>query len=213
MPDSLVGLTGTALEVEASGAGRGVLRPESYGSLGAYNKLITSGTMAAGLGAAAEVFGFRWTDATEPCLIRRVRLTAGDLVGFTAGIATFGLFMARDFTASMTGGNAGTLTGNNGKLRTNMGTMQPADIRISSTVALGAGTKTLDTDAIGGGTFSVITTAGAAMGPLPDLFYAPPGAQPIVLTQDEGIVIRATVPATGTWTFSVQVDWQELPSY
>jgi len=27
-----------------------------------------------------------------------------------------------------------------------------------------------------------------------------------VLTQNEGFVIEATVPATGTWTFSVKVD-------
>jgi len=29
---------------------------------------------------------------------------------------------------------------------------------------------------------------------------------PEVLTQNEGFVIEATVPATGTWTFSVKVD-------
>lgn len=34
-----------------------------------------------------------------------------------------------------------------------------------------------------------------------------------VVAQNEGFIIRATVPATGTWTASFDVTWMELASY
>jgi hypothetical protein len=33
------------------------------------------------------------------------------------------------------------------------------------------------------------------------------------MAQNEGWVIQANVPATGTWTFAVQAIWEELASY
>jgi len=36
---------------------------------------------------------------------------------------------------------------------------------------------------------------------------------PGVLTENEGFVIEGTVPATGTWTFTIKVDWEELAAY
>jgi hypothetical protein len=32
---------------------------------------------------------------------------------------------------------------------------------------------------------------------------------PLLFAQNEGFIIRATVPATGTWAFAVTVDWNE----
>jgi hypothetical protein len=206
---TVTGFSGVDMEVEAnSRAGRIVQRPDD--ALGHFQKAMTSGVMAAGLAAAASIFQFRWADATKICLIRRVNLSAGGIVGFTAGVATFNLFPARSFTANGSGGTAGTLTGNNGKLRTSMSTMVPTDIRISSTAALTAGTWTLDTDPVGGTTQSVTATAGVVVLPMTDLFYHGPGLYPLVLVQNEGFTIQATVPATGTWTFSAQVEWTEL---
>lgn len=210
----LQGNGGTNAEVEGnSRALRTIIRPDDYGSLGIYNKAMTSGVMAAGLAAAATVFQFRWSSASNVCLIRRVKISAGGITAFTAGVATFNLFPARSFTANGSGGTAGTLTGANGKLRTSMATTLVGDIRIASTAILTAGTWTLDTDPIAGVTGSTNATAGTVILPDTLLFDHGPGLYPIALVQNEGINIQATVPATGTWTFSVQVEWEELASY
>jgi hypothetical protein len=36
---------------------------------------------------------------------------------------------------------------------------------------------------------------------------------PMVLAQNEGVVIRATVPATGTWGHGVTMAWSEVATY
>lgn len=190
-------------------------RPNDYASLGIFAKGMTSGIMAAGLGAAAPVFSFRVTSASNVCLIKKVLFSAGGIAAFTAGVVTINMFVARSFSASDTSGTAATLTGNNSKLRTSMATMaMPGDIRISSTATLSAGTRTLDTDPCGGITTSVDATAGRPIvAPGTELFRALPGEYPLVLVQNEGFIIAATVPATGTWTFSVAVVWEELTAY
>lgn len=215
MAIQIQGNSGTILEVEANTrALRVVHRPDDYGSLGIYNKAMTSGTMAAGLAVAANIYQFRWSNATNLCIIRKIRISAGNAgTGFTAGAGIFNLFPARSFTANGSGGTAGTLTGNNGKLRTSMGTMLVGDVRISSTAALTAGTWTLDTDPIAAVTTGVQATAGVQILPPTDLFYHADNEMPFVLAQNEGFTIQATVPATGTWTFSVQTEWEELASF
>lgn len=180
---------------------------------GIYNKALTSGVMAAGLAGNASVWQFRWTHATNLCIFRRLIISAGGITAFTAGVVAFNLFPARSFTASGSGGTAGTLTGNNGKLRTSMGTTLVGDIRIASTAALTAGTWTLDTDPIGGATGSTTATAGAVLMPPTALFDHTVATYPLVFAQNEGLNLQATVPATGTWTFSVQAEWEELTKY
>lgn len=208
------GSSGVEVEVEAATkAARVVQRPNDYGSLGIYNKSMTSGTMAAGLAANSNIFQFRYSGASV-ALIRRIRLSAGNAgTGFTAGAGTFSVFPARSFVASGSGGTAGTLTGNNGKLRTSMGTTGVGDIRVSSTAALTAGTWTLDTDPICGVTVGIVATAGIGILSPADLFLHDGGQYPFVCAQNEGFTIQATVPATGTWTFSAQVEWEELNIY
>jgi hypothetical protein len=190
-------------------------RPPEFGSLGCYRKGLVSGTMAAGLAANANVFSFRWGDATRLALVTQVRIGAGSIVAFAAGFASFRLVLGRSFSASHTGGTAGTLTGNNNKLRTSMGTMLLTDVRISSTAALAGGTVTLDTDGIAALTGSVGATAGTPIiNPGSELFNTEGQSEyPLVFAQNEGFVIQATVPATGTWTFGVDVKWYEVNSY
>jgi hypothetical protein len=36
---------------------------------------------------------------------------------------------------------------------------------------------------------------------------------PVLLAQNEGFVVRATVPATGTWQFGITVAWAEVTAY
>jgi len=68
--------------------------------------------------------------------------------------------IAKSFSAAGTGGTAATITGNNGKMRTSMGTTLLGEARCASTAALGAGTKTLDSQAIGQISLSFGTAVG-----------------------------------------------------
>jgi hypothetical protein len=89
-----------------------------------------------------------------------------------------------------------------------------SDIRIASTGALTAGTRTLDTDPLAAITVGIGATANVIyIPPTTDLFVAYPGDHPLVCAQNEGFIIQATVPATGTWCFGVQVEWDEIDSY
>jgi len=188
------------------------IKPPEYGSLGIYRKTMQSGTMAAGLAADSPVFSFRWSHATYLGVVQKIILNGmgSSATGFTAGFANFRVYPARTFTASDSSGTAGTISGNNAKLRTNMATTSVGDIRISSTATLTAGTRTLDTDAIGGYAFTIDTTANKQFITPTVLFD---GDMPLVLATNEGFVIQATVPATGTWIFGVTVHWAEVTAY
>ena len=191
------------------------IAPLYGGLIGSYAKSLSTGTMAAALAAGSPIYSFRYT-GTGFAVIKRVTFSAGNAgTGFAAGVANFSLFAARAFTASDSGGTAATLTGNNGKLRTSFPTTSVGDIRISSTATLTAGTRTLDTDALAGMEVGVPTTANAQLAAPGALLLDPKNAgdYPLVLATNEGFVIQATVPATGTWSGDVFVEWDEYSAY
>ena len=203
----------TAVEVDVNTkAARVNIRPDDWGSLGFYSMAAASGTMAAGLSAASPIYSFRYGSANL-ALVKKILFSAGNTAtGFTAGIITVQTFVARSFTVSDTGGTSITPTGNTNKKRTSMATTGLTDGRISSTGTLTAGTRTLDSNPISSISTSIPAVAGTIlMSPFP-LFEARAGEYPLTLAQNEGFVIQATVPATGTWTFSVTVDWEEVPT-
>lgn len=191
-------------------------RPIDHGAFGIYRKSLLSLTMAAGLAANAEIFQFRWTDATRLCAVRRVTLDGlgGSATAFTAGFGKIDLVPARSWSADGSGGTPGTITGNNGKLRSTMGTTLLGVTRIASTAALGAGTKTLDTDPIGQFTFTVgVAVSAQYAGQLVLLGEDIGPEHPLLLAVNEGFVLRATLPATGTWQFGVTVAWAEVGTF
>lgn len=203
---------------------------EGSTSNGLYAGSGTTGTVGAGAGALSEIFQFRWTSTTKRALIHLVELEqfASLGTGFTAGSFLFNLTYAHTWTAAGTGGATFTITGDNLKLRKTDGTTAVQEIRIATTAALGAGTKTLNSAPISS-TFGKVNNVantqfipasaagliGGGRGVV--LFNAAEsdGGQPIVLTctaagAETGIVVRATVPATGTWEASVKVRWSEV---
>jgi hypothetical protein len=209
------GTTGATQEVESNTlAARITLRPIDNGALGTYQKGLASGTMAAGLAGGSPIYSFR-NSTTNVYTVKRVWISMGSLsTAFASGQATFNLFAARNFTASDSGGTAATLTGNNNKLRTSFATMGAADIRIASTSTLTAGSRTLDTDAISAISFAVSAASNTSqLAPNTLMWDVKPGEWPIVLAQNEGFVVTTTVPATGTWVFSVTTKWDELASF
>lgn len=219
MTIQLQGNGGTVNEIETNTrASRVTLRPTDVGALGSYSVTVKSGIMAAGLGAAAPIVAFLWKPAAVAaslCLMRRMKFSMFDLgTGFAAGDVLFEWYVARAFTVQDTGGGAATLTTNNAKLRTSYATTQAA-IQVSATATLTAGTRTKDANPLRA-LQSVAGTAafGSIVLPETEVFRAQPGEQPLILAATgEGVVIEATVPATGTWTFYASFDWDEVSSF
>lgn len=218
MAIQIQGNGGTVADVDGTNyrAMRTTLRPYDYGALGSYRLSLLSGTMAAGLAANSEVFQFRWADATRICVVTSVIWDglSGSATAFAAGFAKVDMLVARSWTADGSGGVAAIISGNNAKQRTSMGSTLLGAVRASSTAALTAGTKTLDTQAVGQYSAAIGTGTSVQWMPQFDLFHADPGGEsPLILAQNEGFVIRATVPATGTWQFGATVCWTELAAY
>jgi hypothetical protein len=216
MAIQLQGNAGVVGEVEsATRAMRVTTYPLDPLTLGYYAMAPDNGTtvMTAGLAANSPIFSFRWGNANL-CLLRSIRLSFTTVTAFASGRMDFAAFFARGFTASDTAGTAITLTGNNGKKRTAFGTTLLTDMRISATATLTAGTRTLDAQPFG--RLATNTTVAATSPFPPGTFLWERDASdeyPMTFAQNEGFVIQATVPATGTWFFSVQVEWMEIASF
>lgn len=219
------GNTGTIIEADGSlfRAMRVANRPLDVGSLGHFRLSMATGTIAAALAANAELFQFRWTDATRLAVIHKVLISAGANVAATAaGLVTLEMALARSWSAAGTGGAAATITGNNQKVRTSMGSTLLGEARCATTAALGAGTKTLDTQGVGNltmgiGTGAITVAADLSLFPKTDLLEMDANEpHPVVLAQNEGFVIRngATAwPASMTWALGVTVVWAEIAAY
>jgi len=188
--------------------------PSDYGQNGgAYHRTSPSTSiMAAGLAANSPIYSFQATNGVLLTLVRRVRVAFWSQdIAFAAGLATFNLFVARQFTAQMTGGASADLTGDNSKLRTSFASSS-ASIMRASTAALTGGIFVLDgapadTMTVGVGTNPYTLFAQAK------LFEKPQGEMGLLLTQQEGFIIQATVPPTGDWSFAVTTEWDEVPLF
>ena len=188
--------------------------PYIGGLTGSYRFAVNSSVMAAGLSAASPIASFRY-GGTGYAVIKNVTISAGNAtIAFAAGVAQFNLFAARSFTASDSGGNAATLTGNNGKLRTSFATTAVADFRVSSTAALTPGTRTLDATALNGITIGTPANISQPLTNGTNLIAAQnAGDYPLVVANNEGFVIQTNVPATGNWWFTVSVEYDEYAAY
>jgi len=218
MAIQLQGNGGTVAEVEAAYRSLHVTSyPQDPLTLGYYALSFHNGTsaMAAGLAAAAPIVAFRWGNANL-CLLRSVKMAmGGSATAFTAGRGAVDLFFARSFTVSDTGGTTATITGNNAKKRTSFGTTLLTELRFSQTATLTAGTRTLDANPFSANYISIGTVANTMILPVGAILWQRDSSDeyPIVLAQNEGFIIQATVPATGTWFYSAQIEWMEIASF
>lgn len=198
--------------------------PLPVGTGGAFRLSMPSGTIAAALAANSELFQFRYlTAASRVCLVHGISVSAGANVAATAAaLLSLRATIARAWTGDGTGGTAAVLTGNLQKLRTAHNTSEVSSARMATTAALGAGTKTLDTQDIGGVSYGVatgaLTTAPTfTLVPKTNLLgdFAGSLAFPLVLANQEGFVVRSGIinPATMTWALTVDVAWSEVQSF
>ena len=149
-----------------------------------------------GVAANGPVFSLR-NSGTNLMLIRKVQIGFITTTGYTAAqYQDFGVYVARSWTGADSGGTTITLTGNNCKLRTSLSALSSAAAFISTTGVITAGTRTVDTNALGVyGTWNAAATAGTGFG-LTTIFDQGPGDYPLVCAQNEGIVLQ-TITAMG----------------
>ena len=197
-------------------------KPIDMQGLGAYSYGGLTGILPAALAANSEVFQFRWADATRFCAIRKIRISAAvSTTFFAAGVPVqIDLIKSTGWTVAGTGGTAITPAALLKKRTSMPATLLAAgDMRIATTAALGAGTKTLETYSL-----ATAVAAGPITASLNGIIIAPgtilwqaeiaDGEHPLILAQNEGLSIRSVaVPATGTWQMSVDIHWAECASY
>jgi hypothetical protein len=194
-------------------------KPVDAGALGHYKYGGFTGILPAALAANSEIFQFRWVDATRIALILKVKISAVvSTTFFAAGVPVqIDLVKATGWTGQ---GTLGTSVAPAAllKARTSMGSslVGSGDIRIATTAALGAGTKTLETLSM-----AALVAPGPITASLNGQIIAPgtilwepdlgDGEHPLALVANEGFVIRSVaVPGTGTWTAAVSIQWAEV---
>jgi hypothetical protein len=180
---------------------------------GDYRIGVTTG-LTTGLSANDPIFSFRWGSTTHRCAIRALQVAIQIVTPFTAAneVSANAIF-ARTFTASDTGGTALTLTGTNANLHSYSSTASKVtDARVATTGTLTAGTRTLDSQpflqCLAG---QLLAAAGAAQGNAAADYDTIPDRHPIVLTTNEGIIVRSGIAlgAAGTVRFAIGLEWSE----
>ncbi len=212
MAVQIVGNGGTVADVDGTvwRAVRVTDRPTEYGAGGYYCVNVDASTAAAPA-AAANLVSFRWTSATQLCMIRQISMYLTVTTASTVGVPTLDAYIARSFTASDTGGTAVTISGNAFKKRTSMATSALGDLRFASAAVLTAGTRTLDTQPI-----LMAKASGIALGSNGSALWGidGPGDHPFILAQNEGLVFQNDVAiTTGIYAYSINIHWAEIPAY
>ena len=190
---------------------------------GGYRIAMYTGNMVAGLAAAAPIFTIRWASASSRMIIQAVYLDFFTQTAFTTaqGIGN-SLYFARTYTVASTGGTAVTTTQTNdqaldGKQIGVGGNAQSlifagsGDMRIAGTVALTAGTYTLDDQPLYSwiGTTSTIGTSSNN----PDVLFGYQDAtNPLTLRYNDGIVITNdfVLGAVGVVVWNIGIEWTEV---
>lgn len=203
--------------------------PFNYTTYGMYRLGVTTGIIPATPLAAGEIFQFRWnpTNRDVIAIINRIRLSVAVSTTYWAAGVPLAISLTRASAWSVAG-TAGTAVtpAATCKLDSSMAStnLVAGDCRIAGTDAagLGAGTKTLEANFMGSVVFNQPITASVSPPVmLADLFESRvgDGGHPIILragaaaANAEGIAIRATAPATGTWRASVEIEWAESTDY
>lgn len=177
---------------------------------GSYQAIAKSNTLAAGLTANSPIISFRFVSASNIAIIRRLRLQAWTMAaGFAAGVTTFDAFVARTYASEDTGGVLAAIASNVGKLRTSNMQAAVAHIRTSDTAALGVGTRTLDAVPFETLMAAPAPTAANTMIIANQILFMEHD-HPLVLETNEGIIVQASVPVTGTWAFAFHAAWDEI---
>lgn len=205
------GLSGTTLEADATFKSlRTTVRPAE--GLGFYSWGAVSGALTA-VAANGPVFSFRNT-GPNLAIVRKVMVGFVTTTAFTTAQGlTYSLIKANAFTASDSGGTALFTAGANKHRNSFTNWSSAPDVRISSTGALTAGTRTLETVGIGvvGGTSNGVGTSMQGF----RMFDQDTGDYPLVFAQNEGFIITNLIAmgALGVIQLHVNIEVAETTSY
>lgn len=190
---------------------------------GGYRVALYTGSVIAGLAAAAPIFSCRWTSTAARMIVQSIMLDFYVVTAYgTAQAIGNSLWFARSFTASDSGGTAITTTqtadqaldtkqigvGGNAQSLLWAGS---GDMRIATTATLTGGTRTLDDQAL----YSWLGSASAigAASNNPDLVLGQQDAtNPLTIRANEGFVITNDIllGATGVIVWNIALEWTEV---
>lgn len=191
-------------------------RPMEIGTRGAYSAAFYTDVLPAALAANSEIFQFRFVHASFRCLLRSVRVSAAvSTTAFAAGVPiSLEMRNAVAWTGQGTLGTGITWGTDDGKkMMTHATTVLGAgDVRIATTAALGAGTKTLAGVPAAQICAQVGTSITTIIQPGTVLWTRDTAEEyPFNYANNEGFVIRSVeVPATGKWKAAIHVEWSEI---
>ena len=240
MPSTkVVGSTGVELAVDPTFlAARMALRPLEHASkgrvLGHYAVAQRSGELAATIGALGHLASLRWADDTTYCVLMRIK-AGWSISGAVTTAVEMNLraIIARgftvDFTTAATAANM-AVPPKTGAMRGSMGSslMGVNGPRIATTAVQSGQTLTADANGFAAcvwpGITSIAQTAAAATvnmalgtaGMMQTLYeYTALSQHPVVLSQNEGIILQPITagPATGTFALYTQWEWAEVEVY
>lgn len=199
---TFAGNGGTVLDVDA--LRRLKVTPRPLQAIASFQNSFTTGSaLALTLG---EWLSFR-NASSNIVLIHGVDVN-GEITSVTAGVITVDMIAARAYTVDGSGGTNNTL-GTDGRLRTSMTTVSNVSCRVASAVALTAGTRTLDSQAMAA-VITSQTTAYKALRPM-RLFGGEQDGFPLVLGRNEGFLLRANTPGNVKWSATVR--WDALAAF
>ena len=213
---------GTSAEIDPTfRAVRMSIRPLEYqtlqGKILGHYRIFGQGA-AALVGTNALLANFRWTDPTNFAVITRVYATMTVVTPLTATRADpITLSIARAYTVNDgTNMTALVVSGNNQKMRSNMGSSVVGNIGVYSTAAGGSGgTRTVDANPVGALAFTSQAIA-VGTGIIGDLYkWDVLGQHPIVLAANEGLLVSwgVTAQVGGTSVMGVGFEWAEVPAF
>ena len=200
------------------------LRPAEWAPQGSvlgghYQCGAQTGTMAAGIASAAQVFQIRWGDPAKLFILKKLTVQCATLTGFAATSlgAPLELIVGHGSTANGSGGTALGINSISNRMRGVMAAsafVTSGEIRIASTAALTAATgQTLEAAALSECMGAVATTN--LQSPVMPLFEQRDfGTHPLVLNSGDSLVVRTLNPAgTGTWVACFTMEWLESVNY
>ncbi len=200
---------------------------------GHYAVAQRSGSIAATIGAAGHLARIRWTDPTRFCVVTRIKVGISVDGAITTGTElTLRAIIARgftvDFTTAMTAINMATVAKTNAMRGGIMGQslMGTAGPGISTTTVMSGQTLTADSAPFAIATLPSLTPTNATgTAVLIPVGFATPmvtlyewtgmGSHPVVLGQNEGVIIQPHVagPASGTFGLYTQWEWAEVANF
>lgn len=209
------------LIVDPQGSAKTYPYHPNLGSNGAYRLSVQTGlitTVAACTATAGHIFAARWGHSSKLCVITNITLRFDSITGFvTAQELGVDCIIARGYSVAHSGGTALTLTGNSFKKRASQASTNFSDIRVATTGALTSGTHTLDPHPIIVKSSKELAVLATVMGSSFSVSYNlnELSQHPIILSQNEGIVVRNLIlmGSGGTARVGIEMDWLEVDSY